>query len=144
MATRPVHEEIEPMAKKANAQAGRPLTKAVKACGQEDCVGRTRKAAKRAAKKKPALAVGLRRRRPEARVLLWRRQGDERNRSMRDMLGGKGANLAEMTSAGLPVPAGFTISTDVCSIYYKEGGKIPASIDAEIRQNVQSWRTPLA
>src|SRR5687767_10161952 len=59
------------------------------------------------------------------------------NRSMRDLLGGKGANLAEMTNAGLPVPAGFTISTDVCTIYYKEKGKIPAAVDTEIRQNVQ-------
>ena len=59
------------------------------------------------------------------------------DRTMRDTLGGKGANLAEMTNAGLPVPAGFTISTDVCSIYYKEKGRIPASIDAEIRQNLQ-------
>jgi pyruvate,orthophosphate dikinase len=54
------------------------------------------------------------------------------NRHMKDVLGGKGSGLAEMTNAGLPVPPGFTISTDVCSIYYKENGKIPAAIDREI------------
>src|SRR5688572_5005010 len=59
------------------------------------------------------------------------------DRSMRELLGGKGANLAEMTNAGLPVPAGFTISTAACTIYYKEKGKIPAAVDTEIRQNVQ-------
>ena len=42
------------------------------------------------------------------------------NRTMKDLLGGKGSGLAEMTNAGLPVPPGFTISTEVCSIYYKE------------------------
>src|SRR5687768_13908340 len=59
------------------------------------------------------------------------------NRAMKDTLGGKGAGLAEMTKAGLPVPPGFTISTDVCSIYYKEKGRIPASIDREIAENVK-------
>jgi pyruvate,orthophosphate dikinase len=54
------------------------------------------------------------------------------NRTMKDLLGGKGAGLAEMTNAGLPVPPGFTISTEVCNIYYKENRKIPAAIDKEI------------
>ena len=48
------------------------------------------------------------------------------NRTMRDTLGGKGAGLAEMTNAGLPVPPGFTISTDVCGMYYSEKNKIPS------------------
>jgi pyruvate,orthophosphate dikinase len=59
------------------------------------------------------------------------------NRNMKDLLGGKGSGLAEMTNAGLPVPPGFTISTDVCTIYYDEKGKIPASIDREIEENVR-------
>src|SRR5437868_11940079 len=54
------------------------------------------------------------------------------DRTMKDTLGGKGSGLAEMTNAGLPVPPGFTISTDVCTIYYQEHSKIPASIDREI------------
>src|SRR5437667_10557751 len=56
------------------------------------------------------------------------------NRSMKDLLGGKGAGLAEMTNAGLPVPPGFTISTAVCNIYYREKAKIPAAIDREIAE----------
>jgi pyruvate,orthophosphate dikinase len=54
------------------------------------------------------------------------------NRTMKDLLGGKGSGLAEMTNAGLPVPPGFTISTEVCNIYYKEKQRIPGAIDKEI------------
>jgi pyruvate,orthophosphate dikinase len=59
------------------------------------------------------------------------------NRTMKDLLGGKGSGLAEMTNAGLPVPPGFTISTDVCTLYYDEKGKIPAAIDREIEEKVR-------
>ncbi len=59
------------------------------------------------------------------------------NRGMRDTLGGKGAGLAEMTNAGLPVPPGFTISTDVCSLYYKQKGKIPSAVDAQIAEKIK-------
>src|ERR1039458_7506366 len=51
---------------------------------------------------------------------------------MKDVLGGKGAGLAEMSRAGVPVPPGFTISTDVCNIYFNNDKKIPAGIDTEI------------
>jgi pyruvate,orthophosphate dikinase len=60
------------------------------------------------------------------------------NRNMKDLLGGKGAGLAEMTNAGLPVPPGFTISTAVCNIYYKEKGKIPSAIDREIETQLKT------
>ena len=50
----------------------------------------------------------------------------------RNLLGGKGANLAEMASIGLPVPPGFTISTDFCAVYYDEGGQFPDSLKAEV------------
>jgi pyruvate,orthophosphate dikinase len=59
------------------------------------------------------------------------------NRNMKELLGGKGAGLAEMTNAGLPVPPGFTISTEVCSIYYKENRKIPGAIDREIGEQLK-------
>src|SRR5688572_16673335 len=54
------------------------------------------------------------------------------NRTMKDTLGGKGAGLAEMTNAGLPVPAGFTISTDACNIYYANNSKLPQNIETEM------------
>ena len=59
------------------------------------------------------------------------------NRNMKDLLGGKGSGLAEMTNAGLPVPPGFTVSTEVCNIYYKEKQKIPGAIDGEIAEHVK-------
>ena len=54
------------------------------------------------------------------------------NRNMKDLLGGKGSGLAEMTNAGLPVPPGFTISTEVCTLFSKAKGRIPEAIDREI------------
>ncbi|MCH5153561.1 MAG: hypothetical protein J1F68_06405, partial [Clostridiales bacterium] len=49
--------------------------------------------------------------------------------SMRELLGGKGANLAEMTNLGLPVPQGFTVSTEACTQYYEDGRKINKEIE---------------
>ena len=60
----------------------------------------------------------------------------EGNAQMRELLGGKGANLAEMTRIGLPVPQGFTISTEACTQYYEDGRKINDDIQAEIMENV--------
>jgi pyruvate,orthophosphate dikinase len=59
------------------------------------------------------------------------------DRSMRDVLGGKGAGLAEMTNAGLPVPPGFTISTGACTIYYEQKGKMSANVDQEMLANLK-------
>ena len=55
----------------------------------------------------------------------------EGNAAMRDLLGGKGANLAEMTGLGLPVPSGFTITTEACNRYYADGKKIDSAIIVE-------------
>ncbi len=60
----------------------------------------------------------------------------EGNGKMRELLGGKGANLAEMTNIGLPVPQGFTISTEACTKYYEDGRRINDEIQAEIMQYV--------
>ncbi len=60
----------------------------------------------------------------------------EGDASMRELLGGKGANLAEMTKLGLPVPQGFTISTEACTQYYEDGKKINDAIQAEIMENI--------
>ncbi len=60
----------------------------------------------------------------------------EGNKDMRNLLGGKGANLAEMTNIGLPVPQGFTITTEACTQYYDDGRKINDEIMDEIMQNV--------
>ncbi len=61
----------------------------------------------------------------------------EGNGSMRELLGGKGANLAEMTNLGMPVPQGFTITTEACTQYYKDDRQINADIQDEIMQYVE-------
>lgn len=60
----------------------------------------------------------------------------EGNASMRELLGGKGANLAEMSSLGLPVPFGFTISTEACTAYYDDGKKINDDIMAQVKESL--------
>ncbi len=60
----------------------------------------------------------------------------EGNAKMRELLGGKGANLAEMTNIGLPVPQGFTITTEACTQYYEDGRKINDDIQAEIMEYI--------
>jgi pyruvate,orthophosphate dikinase len=59
------------------------------------------------------------------------------DRTMKDTLGGKGANLAEMTNAGLPVPPGMTISTDACRAYYAQGRKVPAEVETQMLDAVR-------
>ena len=61
----------------------------------------------------------------------------EGNASMRELLGGKGANLAEMTNIGLPVPQGFTITTEACTQYYEDGQRINDEIMAEIMEYIE-------
>jgi len=65
----------------------------------------------------------------------------EGNGSMRELLGGKGANLAEMTNLGMPVPRGFTITTEACTQYYEDGEKISDEIQAEIMHYVAELET---
>ena len=65
----------------------------------------------------------------------------EGNASMRELLGGKGANLAEMTNIGLPVPQGFTITTEACTQYYEDGQRINDEIMAEIMEYIEKMET---
>ncbi len=61
----------------------------------------------------------------------------EGNAKMRELLGGKGANLAEMTSLGLPIPQGFTVTTEACTKYYEDGEKISSEIETEIFESLK-------
>ncbi|AQT68048.1 Pyruvate, phosphate dikinase [Anaerohalosphaera lusitana] len=73
----------------------------------------------------------------EKRVYFFGNGKAEGDASMKNLLGGKGANLAEMTSIGVPVPAGFTIATNVCKEYYENKGKWPAGLRKEVDTNVK-------
>ena len=61
----------------------------------------------------------------------------EGNMKMKDVLGGKGANLAEMAGMGLPVPPGFTVSTEVCALFYKNKNRLPETVRLEVEKNLK-------
>ena len=61
----------------------------------------------------------------------------EGNKEMKNLLGGKGANLAEMAAIGVPVPAGFTITTEVCNIYGQQGGNYPEAVKQQVVENLK-------
>ena len=69
-------------------------------------------------------------------VYFFGKDQSEGNGGMKELLGGKGANLAEMAQLGIPVPPGFTISTEVCQAYEQEGGKLPESLTSAVDENL--------
>ena len=75
---------------------------------------------------------------PEKYVYLFGNKKADGNGSMKPLLGGKGANLAEMSRIGLPVPPGFTISTEVCTYYYQNKKTYPKALDAQVKNGVAS------
>lgn len=74
---------------------------------------------------------------PEKFVYFFAAGEAEGNAGMKNTLGGKGANLAEMTQLGLPVPPGFTISTEICAHYYEAGGKLPDWVRPQVMEALQ-------
>lgn len=81
--------------------------------------------------------------RPEKFVYYFAAGEAEGNAGMKNTLGGKGANLAEMTAIGLPVPPGFTISTDICTAYYAEGSKLPEWVRPEVLKALSRVETKI-
>ncbi len=90
-----------------------------------------RKPAKKAAKKAPSKAAAK-----NVKYVYSFGQKTDGDATMRNLLGGKGANLAEMANIGLPVPPGFTITTEVCTYFYDNGRTYPASLQAEMETAV--------
>ena len=64
--------------------------------------------------------------------------------SMKELLGGKGANLAEMSNLGVPVPAGFTISTEVCTDFYANNGEYKEEVKEQVKEGINHIETQLA
>jgi len=69
---------------------------------------------------------------------------DEGKKEMKELLGGKGANLAEMTSLGVPVPPGFTITTEVCKLYYKNNRQYPTGFNEQIKEHLAKLETTMS
>ena len=88
-------------------------------------------------KKKTRSKTTKRTRRTAKHVYFFGDGTAEGDRSMRDLLGGKGAGLAEMTDAGLPVPPGFTVSTGVCTLFNTQGRRVPTSVEEEMETHLR-------
>ncbi len=80
---------------------------------------------------------------PPKLIYYFGRTKTEGKGHQKELLGGKGANLAEMTSIGLPVPPGFTITTEVCDLYYKSGRKLPTGLMDEVAKNIATLEKEL-
>jgi pyruvate,orthophosphate dikinase len=93
-------------------------------------------AKKGAARKTPARSTGSQNG-AVARAHKWVYRFDEGSASMRDLLGGKGAGVAEMTRAGLPVPPGFTITTEACNAFYARGAKFPEGLWEQVEKSLK-------
>ena len=106
--------------------------KAAKPAAKKSAPKAAKPAAKKAALKKTASPKGIK------YVYNWGAGKADGNGSMKPLLGGKGANLAEMTRIGLPVPPGFTISTDVCTYFYDHESTYPVSLQAEMDAGVKN------
>jgi pyruvate,orthophosphate dikinase len=120
-------------AKKKASTPARSAKKAVKKAAKKAVAKKVAKAGRKAAPKPAAKSTA----KAGKFVYFYGSGKAEGNRTMKDTLGGKGANLAEMTNAGLPVPPGFTISTDACRAYYAEGRKVPAAVETQMLENVK-------
>ncbi|CAG0927987.1 partial Pyruvate, phosphate dikinase, partial [Planctomycetaceae bacterium] len=72
----------------------------------------------------------------QKRIYLFGEGKADGNSKMKDLLGGKGANLAEMAAIGLPVPPGFTITTEMCDAFFKGGNKMPAGLEEDTRKSM--------
>ncbi|HEY8515386.1 MAG TPA: pyruvate, phosphate dikinase [Candidatus Binatia bacterium] len=126
--------EVETKRARAQKAAKKtPRGRGAKPAGSRAKVAKSAKPAKRAATaraaKKPAKAAAL------SKTIYSFGGGRADGRAdMKNLLGGKGANLAEMASIGLPVPPGFTITTEVCTYYYANGRKYPASLRDDVRK----------
>ena len=122
------------MAEKNNGQPSK-----VSAVKGSPAVAAPRKAAKKAARGVAASAMGptpVLRNKPGKMVYYFGKTKTEGRAELKQLLGGKGANLADMTSIGLPVPPGFTITTDTCASYYKAGQRLPHGLMNEVHKNI--------
>ncbi len=101
----------------------------------QHAAGKSSKVVKKVAKVPPAPDPKMRAK-PGKMVYYFGSLMTEGNAELKTLLGGKGANLADMTSIGLPVPPGFTITTDTCALYYRNGQRLPHGLMNEVHKNI--------
>ena len=125
--------------KKASKKATKKTaSKSAKKASGKGAASRTHAAGTRTRKKisKKKSRSGVKRATPGKMVYYFGKTRTEGGANMRDLLGGKGANLADMTSIGLPVPPGMTITTETCGRYNDAGGRMPKGLMAEVAKNL--------
>ena len=88
--------------------------------------------------KTPARSSAAKKKTAKVKYAYWFGKKTDGDAKMRNLLGGKGANLAEMARIGLPVPPGFTLTTEVCTYFYNNGRKYPTSLAAEVKAGLES------
>ncbi len=123
------------MSKKASkkAAARSATARTAHAGGKRAPKGAQKKAAKKPLRKSPSVRA-----KAGKMVYYFGAKGTEGDGTMKPLLGGKGANLAEMTAIGLPVPPGFTITTDSCAAYYQAGKRLPHGLMNEVHRHVST------
>ncbi len=99
---------------------------------------RTKKSVRKVARKSTAKRATPKKRIIPGKMVYAFGKKNEADSSMKSLVGGKGANLADMTSIGLPVPPGFTITTDTCAAYYRNNKKLPKGLMAEVAKHLAS------
>ena len=137
--------------KKVTKKVAKKTTKKAAAGKRHTSKKRTKKAVRKVARKattpkttkKTAKKSSAKKTAPKKRVIAGKMvyafgKKNEADGSMKTLVGGKGANLAEMTSIGLPVPPGFTITTDTCAAYYKNKKRLPKGLMIEVAKNLAS------
>ena len=124
--------------KSANRATKKPAKKTAKKSAKKKTGARTHAGGSRTRKKisKKKTRSGAKRATPGKMVYYFGRTRTEGGATMKDLLGGKGANLADMTSIGLPVPPGMTITTETCGKYSDAGGRMPKGLMNEVAKNM--------
>lgn len=128
----------KPAKKAAKKPAKKSAKKSTKKAAKKAGASRTHAAGSRTRKKisKKKTRSGAKRATPGKMVYYFGKTRTEGGATMKDLLGGKGANLADMTSIGLPVPPGMTITTETCGRYNDAGGRMPKGLMAEVAKNL--------
>jgi pyruvate,orthophosphate dikinase len=122
-----------PSPKKTAVKTARPAPAKAKAKAKPTPVAKSKPSKPSIAAKLKAAVRGVR---AAKRIYFFGGGKADGNKDMKNLLGGKGANLAEMTNIGVPVPPGFTITTEVCTEFYKAGRKLPKALDEDVRASV--------
>jgi pyruvate, orthophosphate dikinase len=128
------------MADRTAKRTGKTQTKTTRRHAAAPPASKARAGSKKVVRKPVTVTARIK---PGKMVYYFGQTRTEGNPSLKALLGGKGANLADMTSIGLPVPPGFTITTDTCANYYRNGQRLPTGLMNEVHKNIATLEKEL-